>query len=65
MPSSLAADVYKRQGKEHVAQLIHRESRRAGKPFVAVDCGAIGRELAASEFFGHVKGCLLYTSRCV
>ena len=43
-------------GKEHVAQLIHRESRRAGKPFVAVDCGAIGRELAASEFFGHVKG---------
>ena len=31
-------------------------SRRAGKPFVAVDCGAIPRELAASEFFGHVKG---------
>ena len=43
-------------GKEHVAQLIHRGSRRAGKPFVAVDCGAIPRELAASEFFGHVKG---------
>lgn len=43
-------------GKEHVAQLIHRESKRAGKPFVAVDCGAISRELAASEFFGHVKG---------
>ena len=43
-------------GKEHVAQLIHRESRRAGKPFVAVDCGAVPRELAASEFFGHVKG---------
>ena len=43
-------------GKEHVAQLIHRESKRAGKPFVAVDCGAIPRELAASEFFGHVKG---------
>ena len=43
-------------GKEHVAQLVHRESRRAGKPFVAVDCGAIPRELAASEFFGHVKG---------
>ena len=37
-------------GKEHVAQLIHRESRRAGKPFVAVDCGAVPRELAASEF---------------
>ena len=43
-------------GKEHVAQLVHRESKRAGKPFVAVDCGAIPRELAASEFFGHVKG---------
>lgn len=43
-------------GKEHVARLIHRESKRAGKPFVAVDCGAIPRELAASEFFGHVKG---------
>ena len=43
-------------GKEHVAQLIHRDSKRAGKPFVAVDCGAIPRELAASEFFGHVKG---------
>lgn len=43
-------------GKEHVAQLIHRSSKRAGKPFVAVDCGTIPRELAASEFFGHVKG---------
>lgn len=43
-------------GKEHVAQLIHRGSKRAGRPFVAVDCGAIPRELAASEFFGHVKG---------
>ena len=43
-------------GGEHVAQLIHRQSKRAGKPFVAVDCGAIPRDLAASEFFGHVKG---------
>ena len=43
-------------GKEHVAQLIHQNSKRAGKPFVAVDCGAISRELAASEFFGHIKG---------
>ena len=43
-------------GKEHVAQLIHRSSKRAEKPFVAVDCGAIPRDLAASEFFGHVKG---------
>ena len=43
-------------GKEHVARLIHLRSKRAGKPFVAVDCGAIPRDLAASEFFGHVKG---------
>lgn len=43
-------------GKEHIAQLIHHSSKRAGRPFVAVDCGAIPRELAASEFFGHVKG---------
>ncbi|MCI7140448.1 sigma-54 dependent transcriptional regulator [Alistipes sp.] len=43
-------------GKEHIAQLIHRGSSRAAKPFVAVDCGAIPRDLAASEFFGHVKG---------
>ncbi|MDE5622132.1 MAG: sigma-54 dependent transcriptional regulator, partial [Alistipes sp.] len=43
-------------GKEHVAQLIHESGNRAGKPFVAVDCGAISRDLAASEFFGHVKG---------
>ena len=43
-------------GKEHVARLIHLRSKRAGKPFVAVDCGALSRELAASEFFGHIKG---------
>ena len=43
-------------GKEHVAQLIHRCSKRRDEPFVAVDCGAISKELAASEFFGHVKG---------
>ncbi len=43
-------------GKEHIARMIHLESKRADKPFVAIDCGAISRELAASEFFGHVKG---------
>ncbi|HIW52844.1 MAG TPA: sigma-54 dependent transcriptional regulator [Candidatus Alistipes excrementipullorum] len=43
-------------GKEHIARLIHDRSRRSGKPFVAMDCGTIPRELAASEFFGHVKG---------
>ena len=41
-------------GKEYIARRIHQESRRAGFPFVAVDCGAIPKDLAASEFFGHV-----------
>lgn len=43
-------------GKEHVARNIHATSPRADKPFVIVDCGAIPKELAASEFFGHTKG---------
>lgn len=43
-------------GKESVAQNIHQLSGRRFRPFVAVDCGAIPRELLASEFFGHVKG---------
>ncbi|WP_444092121.1 sigma-54-dependent transcriptional regulator [Bacteroides sp.] len=43
-------------GKELVADLIHRTSARDDKPFVAVDCGTISKELAASEFFGYVKG---------
>lgn len=43
-------------GKEYVAQRIHELSQRAGKPFVALDCGAIPRDVAASEFFGHKKG---------
>ena len=43
-------------GKEYVAHRIHQLSRRAGQPFVAIDCGAVPKELAASEFFGHVKG---------
>ncbi|ATA91271.1 sigma-54-dependent Fis family transcriptional regulator [Capnocytophaga canimorsus] len=43
-------------GKEVVAQSIHLQSERADKPFVAVDCGAIPKEIAASEFFGHIKG---------
>lgn len=43
-------------GKEYVAQRIHKLSRRAKEPFIAIDCGAIPKELAASEFFGHVKG---------
>ena len=43
-------------GKEYVARRIHEQSNRKNAPFVAVDCGAIPKDLAASEFFGHVKG---------
>ena len=43
-------------GKEYVARRIHELSQRAGKPFFALDCGAIPKDVAASEFVGHVKG---------
>jgi two-component system response regulator HydG len=43
-------------GKEQVAKSIHEKSKRGVAPFIAVDCGAIPRELASSEFFGHLKG---------
>ena len=43
-------------GKEVTAKAIHQKSTRNGKPFIALDCGAIPKELAASEFFGHIKG---------
>ena len=43
-------------GKEYVAQRIHELSSRSGKPFFALDCGAIPKDVAASEFFGHKKG---------
>lgn len=43
-------------GKEYIARLIHNRSIRKDAPFVAVDCGAIPKDLAASEFFGHIKG---------
>lgn len=43
-------------GKEYIARRIHEQSNRSKAPFVAVDCGAIPKELAASEFFGYVKG---------
>lgn len=43
-------------GKEYVAKRIHQQSKRAGSPFVALDCGALPKEIAGSELFGHVKG---------
>ena len=43
-------------GKEYIARMIHEKSRRASKPFVAVDCGSLSMELAPSELFGHLKG---------
>jgi len=43
-------------GKEYAAKMIHRKSKRANAPFIAVDCGVLSKELAASELFGHIKG---------
>ena len=43
-------------GKEYVARRIHELSARKGKSFFALDCGAIPKDVAASEFFGHKKG---------
>src|SRR5690554_2551356 len=43
-------------GKEYIARSIHNQSKRKDKPFIPVDCGAIPKDLASSEFFGHLKG---------
>lgn len=43
-------------GKEYVARKIHLASPRSNGPFIALDCGALSNELAASELFGHIKG---------
>lgn len=43
-------------GKESAAKNIHLHSHRASMPFIAMDCGSLTKELAASEFFGHEKG---------
>jgi two-component system response regulator HydG len=43
-------------GKESVAKTIHLNSPRKDKPFIAMDCGSLTKELAGSEFFGHEKG---------
>lgn len=46
-------------GKEHLANKIHRRSLRANKPYIKVDCGSLSKDLAASAFFGHVKGAFI------
>jgi two-component system response regulator HydG len=43
-------------GKESIASEIHNNSKRRNQPFIAIDCGAMSKELAASELFGHEKG---------
>jgi two-component system response regulator HydG len=43
-------------GKEVIAKTIHETSNRRNKPFIAMDCGTLSKELAGSELFGHVKG---------
>ncbi|MDI3322630.1 sigma-54-dependent transcriptional regulator [Pinibacter soli] len=43
-------------GKEVIAKEIHHQSKRSSKPFMAIDCGALSKELAGSELFGHEKG---------
>jgi two-component system response regulator HydG len=57
-PTSYSVIIYGEtgSGKESIAQEIHKRSKRSGKPFIAIDCGALSKELAASELFGHEKG---------
>lgn len=57
-PTDMSVIIYGESGtgKEYIARQIHQLSNRAGKPFVAVDCGTLSSELASSELFGHVKG---------
>jgi len=43
-------------GKEVIARTVHQYSARKDKPFIAMDCGTLSKELAGSELFGHVKG---------
>ena len=57
-PTNFSVIIYGESGsgKEAIAHQIHQKSKRAGKPFVAIDCGALSKELAGSELFGHEKG---------
>ncbi len=57
-PTNFSVIIYGESGsgKEAIAQQIHQKSKRSDKPFVAIDCGALSKELAGSELFGHEKG---------
>jgi len=57
-PTNFSVIIYGESGsgKEAIAQQIHQKSKRASKPFIAIDCGALSKELAGSELFGHEKG---------
>lgn len=57
-PTNFSVIIYGESGsgKEVIAQQIHQKSKRVNQPFVAIDCGALSKELAGSELFGHVKG---------
>jgi two-component system response regulator HydG len=57
-PTSYSVIIYGEtgSGKESIAQEIHKRSKRSSRPFIAIDCGALSKELAASELFGHEKG---------
>ena len=57
-PTNFSVIIYGESGsgKEAVAQTIHSRSPRRDQPFIAMDCGAISKELANSELFGHEKG---------
>jgi len=57
-PTNFSVIIYGESGsgKEAIAQEIHALSKRKNAPFVAIDCGALSKELAGSELFGHEKG---------
>lgn len=57
-PTNFSVIIYGESGagKEAIAKEIHNKSKRKNMPFVAMDCGAISKELAGSELFGHEKG---------
>lgn len=57
-PTNFSVIIYGESGcgKEVISKQIHLQSKRATKPFIAIDCGALSKDLAGSELFGHEKG---------